>query len=123
MRAALRKARRLLERTGWVGPAMEPFCRAHGPGVQLNANYENTSQQVVLHRDTHQTLDVDLEGLDLLSVQGALQLAGAYPEGWAALERIVGEDLQQWLQEPKRTAGDVLRVFTTAILRSARETS
>lgn len=135
MRAELRAARRLLEQCGWVGPAGEPLCRTAGGSPCSESE----------------------EGVAKLSVFGALQLSGAYPEGWRALEAVVapaqaeldrflaGVDLervdearvrefhrlcraaagephlQAWLQVPKRTAEDVLRVFTTAVLRSPRE--
>lgn len=117
----LRDARRHLEQVGWAGPKLEPFCAARGPGVRLNAVRTNLSEPLWLDTGWFQTLNPNVEGLERLSVEGALQLAGDDGAGWAALEQAVGTELREWLKDPKRTAGDVLRVFTTAVLRSNRE--
>lgn len=134
MKAQLLSARRLLK-GGWVGPAMEPWCRTRTGNMCME----------------------DCEGLALFSVHGALLAAGAWPEGWRLLESLVAPatldvdqlcadvaagtatperirhlqllckeaskevDLQAWLMKPERTLDDVLRVFDRAVLRSARE--
>lgn len=114
----LRAARRLLEKCGWAGPRLEPFCAARGPGVRMNAVRQNPMEPLWLDTGWFQTLNPHVEGLERLSVEGALELAGAGPEAFEALERVVGEDLRLWLKQPSRTAEDVLRVFTTALFRS-----
>jgi hypothetical protein len=146
----LKQARRHLERSGWVGPALEPWCR-------------DSRGRPVHHSD---------EGVQTFSCSGALQLAGAdvgeafellgrivspslatlrafeakysfeelldllhederprpcYLEleaEWFALhERAVGDFLTfgGWLVQDHRKPKDVLRAFSAAVTRSARE--
>lgn len=124
MKARLLGARRLLATVGWVGPRHEPFCITREPGLRLNAAFGpgcSESESMLLHANWHHTLDVNSEGLALFSVHGALLASGAYPEGWELLERVIGTELQAWLKDSKRTSAEVLRLFTTAVLRSARE--
>lgn len=143
MRQQLLSARRLLERNGWVGPQLEPWCR-------------DERGRAVHHGD---------EGVHTFSVCGALQVHGALEPAWELLGRVVSPELARledlvgrytcdellalpvieyaelnwtwrqlqfaaggtylsfggWLCQLDRTREDLLRVFTTAILRSARE--
>lgn len=122
MKAELLDARKLLELDGWVGPALEPFSTVRGPGMQLNERYgtEGDERPLWLERSTFHTLNPQLEEVVLAySVRGACLCAGA---DFGELERVHGdEDFQAWLQVPGRRLKDVLRVFTTAAMRSPRE--
>jgi len=133
--AALKGARALLEKNGWVGPNAEPFCLdPHG--------------RMVLHDD---------EGAHTFSVRGALLAHGIGAAALPVLTAIASpnaariEDalarfqktgsqadldlafkfqeatasefwsFDSWLVAPHRTADDVLRVFTLAITRSKKQ--
>lgn len=119
MKAELLDARKLVA-GGWSGPALEPFALARGPGRALNANFGKTPMEPMwLPTSTYQTLNANAEGLEQYSVLVACWAAGA---DFELLERASGqESFQAWLQEPTRRLEDVLRVFTTAALRSDRE--
>jgi hypothetical protein len=125
-------AKKLIERNGWSGPEFEPYCLR----TETDGHGQKTSVRC---------WEWD-EGLESFSVLGALIEARAYPEGWHALEAVVAPahhswwngaptpaelvvfckaavdevPLEQWLKDPNRTREDVLRVFTTAVLRSGR---
>lgn len=122
MKAALLAARKLLWQEGWVGPAGEPFSLARGPGVRLNVAYgtEGNIEPLWLPTRWFHTLTPELQEVVLrYSVHGACACAGADFDELARVHSDV--DFQAWLQLPGRRLEDVLRVFTTAALRSTRE--
>lgn len=119
-REALKKVRHLLKVVGWVGPAIEPWCLSRGPGVRFNPDSpDHPFQGVWLPTQRYFTLDVQDEGLERYSVRGACIAAGADFDDLA--QTFAPDDLQQWLQQPGRRPEDVLRVLTSAVLRSPRE--
>lgn len=143
MKQQLLSARRLLEKCGWVGPKLEPWCR-------------DSRGRAVHHTD---------EGVQTFSCGGALQLYGEFEPAWAYLGRVTSPELARledfvaqyshedisalepgeflvadwkwrqlayaaggsylnfggWLCQLDRTREELLRVFTTAVLRSTRE--
>jgi hypothetical protein len=120
MRRELVAARDLVA-GGWSGPAVEPFCVARGSGVRINGDFASSEMEPLwLHSGSFWTLDPHHEGLELYSVSCACLAAGA---DFNVLERAFSrvEDFQAWLEQPQRTIDEVLRVFTTALLRSRRE--
>lgn len=130
----LKRARSILERSGWSGAECEPFCTT--PNGHLCWEWD--------------------EGVYRYSVQGALIEAHAWPDGWYALERVVAPahaaerlfventpvaeltpekarawqrlcrlavaepSLDQWLATFGRRTEEVLRAFVLAIQRSKK---
>lgn len=121
MSLALKAARDLLARVGWVGHKLEPFCVARAPGVRLNPLYgtESDFRPLWLAATWVQTLNAKHQELMRYSVRGACEVFGA---DFEQLELAHGADVQQWLQQPARTKDDVLSLFVEAIKRSKKAT-
>lgn len=146
----LKAAKKLLLKCGWVGPQLEPWCRDRRgrpvhhtdeavqtfsctgalqlagaplePALELLGRVVSPALAQLRELESRYTLD---ELLDLLLEDERrrpcfLELDA---EWWALQHRAVGEFLSfgGWLVQRDRTRDDVLRVFSTAVLRSSRE--
>lgn len=123
---SLARARRLLQEHGWVGPSVEPFCIVRGPGVRMNAGYWEpyNIDPLWLPATTHGTLDPrPYEVVEKFSVFGAcLEARADFTElEQSFVQTAEFEDLTWWLERPERREEEVLRLFTSAVLRSKRE--
>lgn len=143
MKAQLLGARRLISKCGWVGPLLEPWCRdsrrrpVHhtDEGVQtfslsgalqlyggLDAAWELLGRIVSpeLARLEEHVGRYSLDELHALEPEDY----GPLDAKWWQLQASAGGEYLSfggWLVQPNRTREDVLRVLTSACLRSARE--
>lgn len=141
----LKRARQALA-TGWVGPKLEPWCRDErgrrvhfadeavhtysvfgalqlggelGPALELLGRV--VSPGVAAFHDFCAGFTVEqLRGIEWDEPETFEALEAQW---WQLQVRAAGEFMSftGWLCQATRTAEDVLRVFTTAALRSARE--
>lgn len=125
----LKKARSALALNGWVGPSHEPFCLdANGDKVIFTDEAAHTLSVfgalaaegvaaeafAILHRI------VSPNAARAEEAQERGDLAGAFAATGRASIESESWSFDAWLQASHRTAGDVLRVLTTAIQRSKK---
>jgi hypothetical protein len=152
MTPQLKVARRLIDRCGWVGPALEPWCRdSRGrpvhhsdeavqtfscsgalqlAGADVDAAFELLGQVVSPSLATLRAFEAKYsldELLDLLHEDESPRPCYLELEAhWFALhERAVGDFLtfSGWLVQEHRKPKDVLRAFSAAVTRSAGTTA
>lgn len=97
----LKRARQLVA-GGWN----EPFCLGRGIGLwDLDLRPENPTHPFLSHQTDKLVVNWDDESVHTFSVAGALQAAGAWPEGWDLLESVISPAtcaLRDFLQSVKK---------------------